>query len=151
MVGQFVDPDLNTSYWYYQPGKSMSGSYVAVEVDGIPYELIDPDPAVAVLTGPRTASSGEAQVVAFRGRPDTKSFGEPTHGVPTANQGFPLSDGALLNLTVAWMADRTGQTYDSPLPPDVPIPGDPTWDPATDPVVQAAETWVLQAGACGGG
>jgi len=151
MVGQFVDPDLNTTYWYYQTGKSMSGSYVVVEVDGTPYELIDPDPAVAVLTGRRTASSGEAQVVAFRGRPDTRSFGEPTHGVPTANQGFPLSDGALLNLTVAWMADRTGQTYDSPLPPDVPIPGDPTWEPATDPVVQAAEAWVLQAGACSGG
>jgi hypothetical protein len=53
------------------------------------------------LTGPVTASSGEAIVVAFRGRPQTRSFGEPTDGVPTANDTFPLSDGALLVLTVA--------------------------------------------------
>ena len=151
MVGMFVNPDSVKNYWYYEVGKSLNGSYVLVEVGGVPYELIDPDPAVAVLTGPGTASSGEAQVVAFRGRPNTRSFGEPTYGVPTANSGFRLSDGALLNLTVAWMADRTGQKYGSPMPPDELIPGDPTSDPATDPVVLAAEEWVLQAGACGDG
>jgi peptidase S41-like protein len=56
---------------------------------------------VAVLTSDRTASSAEAVAVAFRGRPATRSFGTATYGVPAANKPFPLSDGALLNLTVA--------------------------------------------------
>ncbi|MGV9658891.1 S41 family peptidase [Streptomyces koyangensis] len=58
-------------------------------------------PPVAVLTGPRTASAGEAVAIAFRERPDTRTFGDPTSGVPTANAPYPLSDGALVVLTTA--------------------------------------------------
>jgi len=39
---------------------------------------------IAVLTGPRTASSGEAVTIAFRGRPRTRSFGLPTAGLSTS-------------------------------------------------------------------
>ena len=151
MVGMFIDPDSVKNRWYYENGRSLNGTFVQTSVSGTPYELIDPDPAVAILHGRLTASSGEAQVVAFRGRPNTKSFGQETTGVPTANRGFPLSDGALLNLTVAWMADRTGEKYWLPLIPDEDMPGDPAQDPSLDPVVWRAEEWILQTGACSGG
>ena len=52
---------------------------------------------VAVLTGPRTASSGEAVTIAFRGRPRTRSFGQPTAGLSTSNETFPLPDGAMIS------------------------------------------------------
>lgn len=39
------------------------------------YTLHAPDPRVAVLTGPSTASSGEVVAVAFRGRHGARSFG----------------------------------------------------------------------------
>jgi C-terminal processing protease CtpA/Prc len=73
---------------------------------------------VAVLTGPRTASSGEAVTIAFRGRPRTRSFGEPTAGLSTANGTFPLPDGATILLTTAVEADRTGKRYGDKIDPD---------------------------------
>lgn len=66
---------------------------------------------VAVLIGPRTASSGEAVAVAFRARPGTRFFGQPTAGLATANRAYPLPDGGALRLTRAVMLDRSGEAY----------------------------------------
>jgi carboxyl-terminal processing protease len=112
------------------------------------YHLKHPAPAVAVLTGRDTASAGEAIVVALRARPHTRSFGEPTAGVPTANEVYTLSDGGLLVLTVALDADRTGQTYDGPIAPDQWVPYDLSQADAPgnppDGLIQAATTWVAR-------
>lgn len=75
----------------------------------------------AVLTSGRTASSGEAIVVAFRGRANTRSFGAPTFGVPTANAGHRLADGTVLQLTGALFVDRNGKGDGTPLVPDEPV------------------------------
>ena len=72
---------------------------------------------VAVVTGAATASAGELVAIAFEGRPHRRSFGSPTAGLPTANDGFFLPDGSLLLLTVAVDVDRNGKTYDSPIAP----------------------------------
>ncbi|MEQ1855801.1 MAG: S41 family peptidase [Longimicrobiales bacterium] len=104
-LGAFRSPTGVGSPWVY-----------TVPSPGTP--LHRPDPPVAVLTDRRTASSGEAVAIAFHGRPDTRFFGEPTAGVPTANRSFPLSDGAILFLTVATMLDRDGREYSSSLIPD---------------------------------
>lgn len=84
----------------------------------MPHTLKKPDPRVAVLTDNGIASSGEATVIAFKGRPDTRFFGEPTCGLSTANRGFILSDGAILVLTVSTMADRTRRVYGDSVFPD---------------------------------
>jgi carboxyl-terminal processing protease len=55
-----------------------------------PARLGRPRPSVAVLTSRLTGSSGEGVVMAFRGRPGTRSFGEPTAGVPTGNSPHRL-------------------------------------------------------------
>lgn len=73
---------------------------------------------VAVLTSRDTASSGEAVVLAFRGRPRTRSFGTPTHGLSTGNAGFTLQDGTVLQLTTTRFVDRTGQVHGGPIEPD---------------------------------
>jgi hypothetical protein len=73
---------------------------------------------VAVLTSGRTASSGEAVAIAFRGRSATRSFGAPTYGVPTANAAYTLQDGTLLLLTGARFIDRLGKGDGGPLTPD---------------------------------
>jgi carboxyl-terminal processing protease len=57
-------------------------------------------------------------VVSFPGRPNTHSFGGYTTGLSTANSGFPLLDGALIVLTTAVLAARTGQTYGDRIYPD---------------------------------
>lgn len=74
-----------------------------------PARLGRPRPPVAVLTSRLTGSSGEGVVMAFRGRPGARSFGEPTAGVPTGNGQHRLSDRAELYLTEAIGVDRTGR------------------------------------------
>ena len=142
VAGSFVDPDGVKQAWGYYHGQAQLAGSTIIGAES-PYHLKHPLPPVAVLTGPVTASSGEAITVAFRGRPHTRSFGEPTAGVPTDNDAFSLSDGALLVLTVAVDADRTGQTYDSAIAPDQPIPVDLSQIGTTaDRGVQAATTWL---------
>ncbi len=149
--GAFLDPDGARQPWYYEGGTSGYDNGAnrsrIVTVNGAPYVLRRPAPPVAVLTGGRTASSGEAIVVAFRGRPETRSFGLPTYGVPTANRGYVLSDGATMLLTVAWDVDRDGVVYDAPIFPDERVDGE-IGDPAHDPVVGAASAWLLARPAC---
>src|SRR5438094_6222254 len=107
-------------------------------------------PPVAVMLGPNTASSGEAIAIAFHGRPLTRSFGLPTAGVPTANQQYPLSDGAAINLTVAVDEDRNGNIFwPNPVPPDE-FHSFTAIDPtnAADLAAAAAIKWLEQQDAC---
>ncbi len=117
--GRFVEWDGTVvSTWYYLDGVSgLTPGGVVVQVSNA-YKLRTPAPAVAVLHDGMTASSGEAIVVAFRGRPDTRSFGTPTYGVPTANAGYGLRDGATIVLTVALDADRNNHIYSEAIAPD---------------------------------
>ena len=61
----------------------------------------------------------------------------------------PLSDGALLVLTVAVDADRTGYTYDSAIAPDQLVPVDLSQIGTTaDRGVQAATSWLHDQEGC---
>ena len=73
---------------------------------------------VAVLTDVSVASSGEALAIAFRGRPDTRSFGSATCGLSTAVDEIPLRTGGRLGIVTSVMADRTKQEYGGPIVPD---------------------------------
>lgn len=146
-VGFFVDADSVVTSWFYGQGQAGTGDTLVIAQADSAYELVNPDPYVAVLTDGQTASSGEAIAVAFRGRAGTRAFGEATWGVSTANAAFPLDDGAVIFLTVATMADRTGMLYGGQLVPDEVVSGTKTGDPADDAVLGAALTW-LQAQTC---
>lgn len=119
-AGAFVEPDGNRTDWGYSRGFAWEGSDTVVTVRD-PHELSNANPPVAVLVGPRTASSGEAIAVAFEGRPKSRIFGAPTRGRSTANSTITLCDGALLVLTTAVFADRNGRTYGGPIAPDVTV------------------------------
>ena len=132
-AGYFIAPAYTTA-WGYNGTASVDGTFLAVQLEK-PYRLIAQNPRVAVLTNEAVASSGEAIVVAFRGRPNARSFGARTCGVPTANRAFVLSDGSSLFLTTAVDADRNRVTYDSAIPPD---------ETSTDPdaTVARAIAWI---------
>jgi carboxyl-terminal processing protease len=139
----------------YRDGASWldGGSYDATGfVPGVPQARVAEPyrPAtptrVAVLTSRYTGSSGEFVALCFRGRPGARSFGTPTAGVPTGNMTVPLSDGAMIMLTVCLGADRTGRTYDGPLAPDEAV--EPAWTAFgtdRDPVIAAALAWLRRA------
>ncbi len=139
---------------FVAPGEKLIGFYrmgrawiegrekFSAQVDE-PYVLKRPFPPVAVLTSQLTGSAGELTAVAFRGRPRTHSFGIPTAGVPTANDTKELSDEARIALTTHLGADRIGQTYDGPLPPDELVTIDWTrLGTNDDPSIQAAIRWL---------
>jgi C-terminal processing protease CtpA/Prc len=97
---------------------------------------------VAVITGFYTMSSGEAVAIAFRGRPNTRSFGEPTAGKSTANQGERLSDGSMLLVTAALMADRNGMLYGIPIQPDERVDARAGTAAEEDHALAAAVNWL---------
>ena len=107
-----------------------------------PGASVGPTPGrVAVLFGQATASSGEGVVMAFRGRPESRSFGTPTRGVPTAVDGFVLADGSSLNITTAIGVDRAGVAHEDPISPDA-------LEPNPDAAWQAAHEWVSGSAQC---
>jgi carboxyl-terminal processing protease len=148
-AGSFAPP-ADSPAWQYRDGQALLGEMVLAQAPA-PYHLRRPDPPVAVLTDRQTVSAGEGIAVAFRGRPEARSFGGATAGVPTGNDVVRLSDGAALVLTVVMDADRTGQTYDAPIAPDVPTLnnfGDRGTD--ADPALRTAVAWLKQQPACAG-
>ena len=117
LLGFFISPTGAITSWEYRDGASYSGTNAIQRVDN-PYRVRRERPRVAVLSDNAVASSGEATLIAFRQRPETRSFGLPTCGLSTANSPYTLPDGAILNLTTAVMADRTQTRYGDQVQPD---------------------------------
>jgi len=123
VAGYFVPPSGTATPWSYQGGAALSATSEIVRAS-TPYVLMMRAPRVAVLTDVLVAGSGEAVALAFRGRPNTRSFGAATCGLSTANAGFRLSDGATRQVTTALMADRNRTAYGIPIAPDETAAGD---------------------------
>lgn len=117
-VGYFVAPGQPRQTWTMSADAAGLDSKTMVSVEK-PATISGGSP-VAILTGPLTGRSAEAVVIAFHGQLHTRSFGAPTYGVPSANDEYPLPDGATLVLTTAHDADRTGRVYPltTPIHPD---------------------------------
>jgi carboxyl-terminal processing protease len=151
-VGGSVGADRRSDRWYYEHGQAIDQDAtgrreVFAEVRS-PYHLAGQAP-VAVLIDRGTASSGEAMAIAFRGRPDTRHFGERSYGASTSTRGVMLADGANIVLAVSVFADRNGTMYRHGITPDVVTP------PATalpardhDVTIQAAAAWLGNGATC---
>ncbi len=91
------------------------------------------DCPVALLTDDKTASSGEATLLCFRGLEKARTFGAPTAGYASANAPYPMPDGSQLILTTGCDMARTGEIFcDDPIAPDV----------ATDNPLEDALLWL---------
>ncbi|MER7850307.1 S41 family peptidase [Kitasatospora sp. NPDC096077] len=146
-VGSFIDADGTKTPWTITDATPSLGGQPFPWGPGS--SLRTAAPPVAVLTDGRTASAAEAVLVAFKGRPDTRTFGTSTRGVPTANEAYPLPDGAILGLTGARDADRTGESYDQPIRPDQEVAtSPPDYGTDQDRTLQTAAQWLsAQCGA----
>ena len=93
----------------------------------------DLDCPVALLTDDKTASSGEATLLCFRGLEKARTFGAPTAGYASANAPYPMPDGSQLILTTGCDMARTGEIFcDDPIAPDV----------TTDQPLEEATKWI---------
>jgi carboxyl-terminal processing protease len=134
-AGYFIGPDGLESSWGYLDGASVNEGTVISHV-GDPYELVLPNPKVAVLFDNGIASSGEVMAISFVGREKTKSFGSPTCGLSTANSGYTLSGNCTLVLTIAYLADRDKNLFGVPVPPDQVS--------TNESIVQDAVAWIQE-------
>lgn len=103
------------------------------------------DIPVAVLIGPGTASSGEIMALSFTTRANTRLFGEPTIGVASVTNGFPVENKGFLLLTVGYVANsRKKILKEYQVRPDVYVSseGDDFDRPEKDPTVQKAVEWL---------
>jgi carboxyl-terminal processing protease len=132
VVGFYRDSDGVDHAWEYRDG---SAFLAGVEMHGgpPPYQPRTDTRRVAILTDNRTIGAGEGVAVAFRGRSDSRSFGEASCGISTATRTFHMSDGGRLELTTYVMADRTGVGYGAAIVPDRVLPG------VIEPVEEAVE------------
>lgn len=98
---------------------------------------------IAVLLSGRTASAGEVVAISLVGRPNTRSFGEPTAGYTTANDGHKLPGGAGLTLAESYEVDRNQKAYQDRVLPDVEISGGDNFaNFAADQKIQTALKWL---------
>ena len=117
------------------------GNYIVKIPDFLP--LKKPDAPVAVLTSEVTSSSGEFIVIAFLGRPQTRTFGLPTGGLTSSNSLHALADGSELFLKAHLGADRLRHVYNEAIQPDTTVPIDwSLYGKPDDPVIVAAEVWL---------
>jgi len=152
VVGSFGGQSTSPR-WFYKDGVSgilsATGKLdTATRVTVPPVHLRSTAPPIAVLFDGGTGSSGEAVVIAFLGRPNTRSFGSPSAGYATVNRGLRLSDGANLVVTTGYNADRRGRVYGEQLVPDSLVPGVGAWPSHTDRVSRAAIAWLTRQAAC---
>lgn len=101
-------------------------------------------PKVAVLTSRWTVSSGEVLATCFKGRSNTKFFGEATGGYTTNNNWEVINEQVILNISTGIYCDRIGNVYDKNIPVDVEIPFEVEMKTENDKCVIEAIKWLKQ-------
>ena len=144
-VGGFLYADGTHELWSYRAGKVLWAGDERPEslVQSGIYQPKRAMAPVALLTGPATIAAGELVIVAFEGRPNVRTFGEPTRGLPTLSMHTPLSDGAQVYVSGAFGTDRNGNVYKGPILPDENVTIDwSQFGTDRDPVILAARAWL---------
>ncbi|MDQ6694885.1 MAG: S41 family peptidase [Chloroflexota bacterium] len=150
-VGGFLYKDGKRDTWSYRGGKVLWNGQERDEskLDGSPFQPKVPGAPVALLMSRVTEAAGELVIVAFKGRPATRTFGEPTGGGPAFVDHTQLSDDTFLSVSGAYATDRSGHVYKGRIAPDQPVTLDWTLlGQDNDPVIVAAKQWLATQTGC---
>ena len=115
--GYFDYPDGKKYSWSTQDGKSFTNGNFSIGFEEN-LELNNTLP-IAVISGGTTSSSGEALLITFKGKSNTRFFGHNSCGMSTANKTFKLSNGALLAVTTSTMMDSKFTSYGNEVKVDI--------------------------------
>ncbi|HCM78105.1 MAG TPA: peptidase S41 [Cytophagales bacterium] len=130
-AGFFVDSDGVKNSFGYKNGAAMYDDGAVVQVS-FPHTLLSTNAKVAVLMDHSTTNAAEGIAIAFTGKADTRTFGASTCGRASGNNTFSLSDGSVLYLTVAFIADRNEVEKRGTLIPDEAVSADMAFQKAVD-------------------
>ncbi len=103
---------------------------------------IKPLPKVAVLTSLYTTSSGEAISVIFKGRKNTRFFGEKTLGMITVTDWNVLDESTTMTISVSYYCDRNGKVYTNYVDVNEKIPFEKNPLSESDKAVHQALLWL---------
>jgi C-terminal processing protease CtpA/Prc len=117
--GYFLDADNKVAEWRFEKGKAYLDTIMLAESKYYSNSLFGKN-RIAVLINNKTASSGEAMAVLFKGYDNVKIFGTSTFGISTGCESFTLSDGSRINLATSIFVDRKRRRYGKAIAPDFP-------------------------------
>ncbi len=143
VLGMFKHPDGKHSTWSIKGGNVYEGDTTRtdLEIDCTIDRLLP----IAVLTSPITSSSGEIVAISFDVHSKAKLIGECTSGYTTAIEVFRIDKSSLIHLSVARMADKSGQ-YQECIEPDILVEeGDNMLDFSKDRKIQEAIKWMKKS------
>jgi carboxyl-terminal processing protease len=118
VLGHFLLPDGQSRAWWLRRRYISLGDKPMARVHGRPHRR-DQAP-LAVLISARTASAGEAALVALQTQSPTRTFGTATAGMTTGNITHMLPDGTRLMISTCHYADAAGQLISGSIQPDEP-------------------------------
>jgi carboxyl-terminal processing protease len=113
----FADATGTPRPWGYTKGEAWLDGQ-ALALNDSPATSLTVQRRVAVLTDVGVVSSGVAIAIAFRGRPNTRSFGTATCGLSTGVNQIPLKHGGRLAVVTSVMMDRDKHRYGGVVEPD---------------------------------
>ncbi len=143
VCGYFINAKGKKTKWNYENGAAGAGARKNAKLSVPSYSVRNIQTPIAVLTSTRTSKAGEILTVAFKGKNNTKVFGEPTMGLTTLYRHFKLKDGSVLVLSTSKYADRTGKEYVKKIQPDVAVTIDRRkYLSDDDPVILEAIKWL---------
>ncbi|MCC6461512.1 MAG: hypothetical protein IT260_13650 [Saprospiraceae bacterium] len=140
-VGGSMDGDGNRfSTWTIKDGDVYYDDFLSNQMED---KCLLPElPKVAVLTSRYTVSAGEVVAVAFKGRPNTRFFGEHTAGFTTETHWQVLPAGVTMSVAASYYADRQGRVYKTFVDVDEPFDFVPDAAPDNDPALRRAVEWL---------
>ncbi len=109
---------IGTPFYSLYPDNTSEPTVIDAALLGVYYRVMNPNARVAVLTSRSTADAGEAMAICFKGRANTRSFGNSTYGVSTSIEDFNVYLTGTLHLAVALMGDRNKTPYGGSVSPD---------------------------------
>jgi carboxyl-terminal processing protease len=144
-IGAYVDADgKESTTWNMKDGNYYNGEHQTTTSGKKCTTQIEAG-KIAVITGPLTASSGEAVAIALHGMQNTKYFGEPTRGRSTGVPGFGVGRDLVFSFSTSFYADRNGQIYKNGVAPDVLVTGGDNFENIEDDSkVRAALKWIKE-------
>jgi carboxyl-terminal processing protease len=113
-----------------------------IQMDNKP--ALDPLNKVAVLISRYTISSGEFVANAFKGRKNTRFFGETTGGLTTNTNWVVIGKELIMSISSGVYCDKKGNMYSKNIPEDQPVEFDAENALEKDKGVQAAISWLQE-------
>lgn len=126
--------------WTIRKGNFFWDSYMDIQMDKEP--VINKPGKVAVLISRYTVSSGEMLATVFKGRPNTRFFGEETGGLTTSTNWVIIGNELIMSISAGVYCDRNGVMYNDNVPADEQVAFEAGMAPESDKAIQAAIEWL---------